>query len=767
MGDFSYLDNLDYGLSYGYEEPESTSNDRDYVQKDRWFVTDILHRLYKGSGEALDLAGRGLEPFGGGETLKSAGKAITESEFAKPDIPERAGTEGLLKRVVGGVAEALPSSMAPVAMGIGTTALTGGNVFAGGAVGLATMTEMFGGGTYSREYESAIKQGKNEEEANEIGLYKGALAVGTEFLGDAATALTFGTVNVGTVKALQAGLKSGAFTSKEVIEQVAGKAGGKYVMAKLVGAPVTEGATEVVNEIGSAYVDSAYDLAPKDVNYLDTFLIGFTMSGPISAVGAIRSESAKAKTRESLEAGLNSESPDIVRGTAAKIYDHIKKADPDVAESWSQYVNDQIRLGSSVDINKSFSGIEEAVEAIKDSRAFDLQTDESKQYVYESNQRNGEKASDILGGKTPDEVLSEAISINESKEPTSLLEKNKNEILAPIIGLSDEVVGDIVTSFGEIVQNPTDLISVLKSSDVKAKELIVNQLLDIQTKSSLFESSLSLRTRRALKVEIDEKIKLLNEELPSVVESVRSEGVVSPEGVVSTEGIVSPITTEDTKSIVDGIVSISNPKPTENVVAPAKTEDPIITKLPTNLAERAGARETQKAEDTKSIVDGIISISNPKPTGNVVAPVAPIESSNKAYDNEIGFIRDMNESEPTIYKRVPTQKEYENYSSSLKTKVSAEDGLSILSKMDDNLFSEFADPIDNVEEVEQTENPSDIEDESLTYSDEQLSSVIYEVETRTENGVETNRNISCREKLDEIDGDTSIYERLLDCVRSK
>ena len=94
---------VEYEYTPSYESFDAGVVESPYAPE-RWDITDIMSSLWKGTGETARVLGRGT----GIETLESAGKSISSSQFAKPDESTYFGQDSYTKSILMGAAEATP-----------------------------------------------------------------------------------------------------------------------------------------------------------------------------------------------------------------------------------------------------------------------------------------------------------------------------------------------------------------------------------------------------------------------------------------------------------------------------------------------------------------------------------------------------------------------------------------------------------------------------------------------------------------------------------
>ena len=185
-------DILDYGYSSWGDTGAEGDDDYTYapVVEERGFFGDVRTSALRGLSQLSESAWRGAE------LLPVVGKKIDEADIAEgiaerreqspwmaQDMSEFQGDEGLVKRGVTGMVEALPTSIGPAAAGaaVGTALLPGLGTAAGAAIGAGLGTlGFFTASEGRRAYKEGIEQGMAEDEAFWYGAKKGGAEGGLE-----------------------------------------------------------------------------------------------------------------------------------------------------------------------------------------------------------------------------------------------------------------------------------------------------------------------------------------------------------------------------------------------------------------------------------------------------------------------------------------------------------------------------------------------------------------------------------------------------------
>lgn len=607
-------------------ENQGLTKSAGYYEGQRGTFGDIMHSLWAGTGEALSMTGYGLESLGmdtAGDKLKGAGEWIGETEYAKEDLDTYLGRDGRVKRVATGVARSLPAMAAPVVAGV--AGATVGTPLTGVAVGGAVMGTMFGAGTYGQSYEEAINAGLSESDAKEKGLIDAALELGTEALGTGVGFLTFGTgkglVKIASKKALDTAVKSKIISPEQVLKAVAKEAGTKQTIAKLIGAPLTEGGSEVVNAIGQDWASQGYGMGEKKQDLIDTFLIGATMGTAMGTAGTISSaKQDKQGVENYLKENLSGPNADL---TANSIYKAINKVDPHLAGTWKEYY----RLGGR-DLDVSFEELSQDILPPKETMEREVE-------LYEKN---------ITVPKQIDQItdpVKAAEIVEDNLNPTRIAEKDEYKKIARaelderIDGKLTQIVEPITTkatpapktaassalvfmSKGKTIpmkfaegEMTAEEVKAIKEDLVGAKsdnfKGIVTDLMEKHTRVGMnnimdmlvaeYQNTTNLKHRKALGDEITEFF----------AEAEKQFG--STKGKVTTTPVTPEKAARSIDDIQDAAEAMVNVKPTEisQVVQSAVELDPVTTDTQVyqvDTAKDAAIAEAKEAEF--AAVEGII-----------------------------------------------------------------------------------------------------------------------------------------------------------------
>lgn len=314
----------------GYVAPYS----KPYVAE-RGTLMDIFHDLYVGTSHSLQLFGEGF----GFESMEDLGARMEQTDFFKPDVTQYIGETSRIKRVISGIAQMAPTTLA---IGGATAAggLLGGPVGAGAAFG--TMMGGVGKGTYDQSLEEYWQQRPdgNEFEAHQYGIINAISEVGTEAIG---WLVPFGLGKMASKRVsknvLNALIDSGRLTANQALGAVVKNAGAKNVVGTLFGGAVADGASEVVNELIQGANREAAGLQEQPVDLIDLFLIGSAPGGIIAGGTMAMDAAARSKVTNGLQQGLASEDPVRREATKNLIGRALGNIDPELEVSFKNSID--------------------------------------------------------------------------------------------------------------------------------------------------------------------------------------------------------------------------------------------------------------------------------------------------------------------------------------------------------------------------------------------------------------------------------------------
>jgi tetratricopeptide (TPR) repeat protein len=314
--------------------PMESPYSRPYAAE-RGSIMDIFHDLYVGTSQSLKLFGEGF----GFESMEDLGSRMEQTDFFKPDITQYIGETSRIKRVISGIAQMAPTTLA---IGGATAAggLLGGPVGAGAAFG--TMMGGVGKGTYDQSLEEYWQQRPdgNQFEAHQYGIINSISEVGTEAIG---WLVPFGLGKMAaksvSKNVLGALIDSGRLTANQALGAVVKNAGAKNVVGTLFGGAVADGASEVVNELIQSANRETAGLEEQPVDLIDLFLIGSAPGGVIAGGTMAMDAAARAKVTNGLRQGLASEDVNRREATKNLIGRALGNIDPELGNSFLSSVD--------------------------------------------------------------------------------------------------------------------------------------------------------------------------------------------------------------------------------------------------------------------------------------------------------------------------------------------------------------------------------------------------------------------------------------------
>lgn len=309
---------------------------------------DVLHGLWSGSGEALKLYGTGS----GQEWMADIGDWINETSFAKPDVEEYFGKEGIVSGTLTGAAQSIPVSAPIMAGGLAGSAAGAlvpvpGASAAGATLGASGAATILARGLYDQNLEEFFKQkpDASPEEADSYAFKQTGIEVITEL---ASTGVDLFTAKLGgglTKNALKAAFTHDLLKVDDYLGIAAKTVGVPTLLAKAAGAGSVGGLSEVAAEKLQYEVDKSYDIYREAPDYFKTFMIGLVAEAPIATAASYVENRSQQKIRSNLEKGLSSEDVEQRRISAGQIYDKMKVASPEAAKLWSDYVELNLEKG--------------------------------------------------------------------------------------------------------------------------------------------------------------------------------------------------------------------------------------------------------------------------------------------------------------------------------------------------------------------------------------------------------------------------------------
>lgn len=585
---------------------------------ERGTVMDIVHDLWAGTGQALELLGRGTSS----ETIQKMGEGIQSTELAKPDSSQHYGTQGRLGRVVDGIFE-----MAPLTVGLmGTTAAGALAGPVGAAAGFTSGMSILGKGTFDQAYEeiSIEKPDLPQKDRFDYAMKTAASAVGTEVIGQA---LPFGIGKYlskgASKKVLGELLNSGRVSTDQLISASIKTKGGKEVVKGLFGGAAADGTSEVVNELIQAANRESYGLEENPVDLIDLFLIGSAPGGLIAGGTLAKSAHTKKNIRNKLGDDLASEDAEVRVGAVNAIGEALGNLSPELGQAYISEVQPKAVEGK-VAITE---------EVLGDQIVKDKILNNPSELLKDS----GIPSKDTSVPLKP-RIVSTPIMPEIAKEPTQAQRLAEAEVMdrtsldeptVPVVpsaetigaaqaverGILDDVDGPEARLVRDFMGTTKDTSTFEDYKKAMREEAVASAMYKamgevIELTNDLKNPNLSLEERKDIKKAKDKKEVLIREEIEDAkgTEDVVEQELAAGEGLVQEEDgrveadVVAPIATEETiekvplkatEEAVESTLEETDAKVPEEVQE--ATEEPPMTPEQSKLA--MGWLDVVSAED--------------------------------------------------------------------------------------------------------------------------------------------------------------------------